>query len=55
MPKGEPECRHVCLMGPPRILASADGAEVALGAAETELLALLVVGTLLLPPEGVLA
>ncbi len=53
MPEEIQERTRVCLMGPPRIRAGADGPEVSLEGAERELLALLIIGTLLLPPDGV--
>lgn len=53
MPEEGQGKKRVCLMGPPRVLSGTDGQEMPLGKAETELLALLVVCTLLLPPDGV--
>ena len=53
MPEVGQETKRVTLMGPARVLAGTDGQEVMLGDGEKELLALLVVGTLLLPPDGV--
>ena len=53
MPEEIQERTRVCLMGPLRVLSGVDGPEVSLEGGERELLALLIVGTLLLRPDGV--